>query len=223
MPYKDPEKKKAHDKAYQAARLAENPEKIHAAQRAANARYFAKHPDKVRAIWIKYRLDHPDKIRATKIKYRAANKEKERASRKAYNIAHKEENKQYAAAYYDAHKEQYSKRYRIYSAANPEIIRAKEERRRARKSNAPINDLTTDQWKEIQEAYDHRCAYCGKRAKGRLTKDHITPLSKGGSHTASNIVPSCRPCNLKKYTGPPPCAVQPLLLTVSPSKPKDGS
>ena len=215
MPYKDPEKKKARDKAYHAARLAANPAKVRAEQKAARQRYFAKHTDKVRAIWRKYRLEHPEKVRATKAKYRTANQEKEHASRKAYNLIHKEYNKKYAAAYYASHVEQYSKRYRTYSIAHPEIIRSKEERRRASKANATINDFTAKQWKEMQEVYNHRCAYCEKRAKGHLTKDHITPLSQGGSHTASNIIPSCRPCNLKKYTGPPLCPVQPLLLTVA--------
>ena len=46
----------------------------------------------------------------------------------------------------------------------------------------------------------------------RLEMDHITPLSKGGDHTASNIVPCCRSCNAKKGTGPVLKPVQPMLL-----------
>jgi 5-methylcytosine-specific restriction endonuclease McrA len=75
-----------------------------------------------------------------------------------------------------------------------------------------VNDLTKDQWLLIQEAQNHRCAYCGRRAKGHLTQDHILALANGGSHTLHNVIGACRPCNSKKHTGPPPVPVQPLLL-----------
>jgi 5-methylcytosine-specific restriction endonuclease McrA len=88
------------------------------------------------------------------------------------------------------------------------------ERRRARKAAAPRNDLTATQWKEIKAAYGNRCVYCGKRSK-KLTQDHIVPLSKGGSHTAGNIVPACRPCNGKKRDRAVLKPVQPMLLTFS--------
>ena len=84
----------------------------------------------------------------------------------------------------------------------------------------PLNDFTPAQWVEIQASWNHRCAYCGKRAKGRLEMDHITPFRKGGSHTASNIVPACRSCNAKKQIGPPLKPVQPVLLTVAATKKK---
>ncbi|RCG31975.1 hypothetical protein DQ384_05380 [Sphaerisporangium album] len=84
-------------------------------------------------------------------------------------------------------------------------------RRAALKSRGiPANDLTDAQWREIQVAYRFRCAYCGRRSK-KLTKDHVIALSKGGPHTASNVVPACGPCNFGKQDGPAP-AYQPLLL-----------
>jgi 5-methylcytosine-specific restriction endonuclease McrA len=60
-------------------------------------------------------------------------------------------------------------------------------------------------------AYGHCCVYCGRKMQ-RLTQDHITPLSRGGNHTKSNIVPACRSCNSKKGTGEPLVPVQPMLL-----------
>jgi 5-methylcytosine-specific restriction endonuclease McrA len=85
-------------------------------------------------------------------------------------------------------------------------------KRRALKSAAPRNDLTHQQWLDIQAAQDHCCAYCGKHCKGRLTQDHITPLIKGGSHTLHNVIGACKPCNSKKRTKANPVPVQPLLL-----------
>jgi 5-methylcytosine-specific restriction endonuclease McrA len=93
-------------------------------------------------------------------------------------------------------------------------MRINVERRRARKASAPVNDLTAAQWKEIKARFGHRCAYCGVKPK-TLTQDHITPLSQGGSHTASNIVPACITCNAKKGTKAVLAPVQPLLLTLN--------
>jgi 5-methylcytosine-specific restriction endonuclease McrA len=61
-------------------------------------------------------------------------------------------------------------------------------------------DLTAAQWAEIQAAHDHRCAYC--HGAYPLTLDHIVPIAKGGTHTASNILPACTPCNSQKGTRP---------------------
>ena len=85
-------------------------------------------------------------------------------------------------------------------------------KRRAARNGAAVRDFTAEQWRYLQEHFSHCCAYCGKKSSGGLTQDHITPLSKGGDHTLSNIVPSCRSCNSAKNTNPPIVPVQPLLL-----------
>jgi hypothetical protein len=118
----------------------------------------------------------------------------------------------YFQAYRLAHIEKKRINDKLYKQANPDIVQRNNEKRRANKANAPINDLTPAQWRMIQEVQDHCCAYCEKRCKGKLTKDHITPFEKGGSHTLHNIVAACRSCNSRKHTGPPLKAVQPLLL-----------
>ena len=222
---KNPEEQRAADRA----RYAANPEKKKASSRA----WRAKHPEEHRAHNKAYREAHPDQVRAAKAAYAKANPEKIRdgharfkaahperiqAIQKKYSTTHPENGRKSAANYRKAHPE----KIHAYLLAHPEIHVAVEARRRAQKKRSPINDFTAAQWKEMQAAYDHRCAYCGKRTKGHLTIDHITPLSKGGPHTASNIVPACRQCNSKKFTGAPLCPVQPLLLTISPSKKKHG-
>jgi len=72
----------------------------------------------------------------------------------------------------------------------------KANRRAAIKENGHC-DLTAAQWREILDRYDHRCAYCGERSD-KLTMDHVVPISRGGEHTASNIVPACMSCNSSK-------------------------
>ena len=103
------------------------------------------------------------------------------------------------------------RRYRRkYYQLNTERWAEYNRQRRARKLEV-LSDLTPEQWERIQEVYDHRCAYCGKKQK--LTMDHVIPLSKGGSHSASNIVPACRSCNSRKGPRHPHIPVQMHLIT----------
>lgn len=118
--------------------------------------------------------------------------------------------------YRERHPEKVKAAAQMEYATHPERPRMRAmlsaQKRRAHKLCAPRNDLTHAQWLMIQGAQDHRCAYCGKRCKGRLTQDHITPLSQGGSHTLHNVIGACKSCNSRKHAGPPPKPVQPLLL-----------
>ena len=43
------------------------------------------------------------------------------------------------------------------------------------------------------------CLYCGIRfSKSELTRDHITPISRGGADVWNNVVAACRRCNNHK-------------------------
>lgn len=55
---------------------------------------------------------------------------------------------------------------------------------------------TMQEWEEVKMKYGYKCAICMKEEK--LTKDHIKPLSKGGSNFIDNIQPLCRSCNSRK-------------------------
>lgn len=72
-------------------------------------------------------------------------------------------------------------------------------KRRADKRNI-VATLTADEWNNILADHAFGCKYCGVRftEKNPPTQDHIIPISKGGHHIASNIVPSCRACNSRK-------------------------
>jgi 5-methylcytosine-specific restriction endonuclease McrA len=107
--------------------------------------------------------------------------------------------------------------YAVYKAKNPDkfaqYARDGLRKRRARKRGAPRNDLTPQQWQEIQAACDYQCVYCQQVfPPWRLEQDHVQPLSKGGSHTVQNVLPACRPCNKKKGNRLVLCPVQPFLL-----------
>lgn len=57
--------------------------------------------------------------------------------------------------------------------------------------------LTAAEWRAIKITWQGRCAYCDCEPE-ILTMDHVTPLCRGGSHTAENVVPACGPCNFSK-------------------------
>lgn len=69
---------------------------------------------------------------------------------------------------------------------------------RARKFSAD-GILVEDEWQSILDKFGNKCAICG--AEGKLTIDHIVPLSVGGSNTIDNIQPLCRSCNSRKGNG----------------------
>lgn len=183
-----------------------------------------------------YYLAHTEKILAYHHAYYIENRESELASSLAYAAAHREE---MLANYYrrmeenpenvratrrnsgrkcrKERPEEFREKAAAYRAANREQYQLTEARRRAAKANAAISDLTIAQWKEIKAAFAYRCAYCGTKPH-TLTMDHITPLSRGGNHTASNIVPACRSCNSSKHASAPLKPVQPLFLTIAKRK-----
>lgn len=77
-------------------------------------------------------------------------------------------------------------------------VRAKNQKaiRRAM-MGAPVVRITSAEWRRIAASYSGLCAYCYQRT-GRLTMDHVQPLTRGGAHEPDNIVPCCRSCNSKK-------------------------
>ena len=172
--------------------------------------------DKIRAKELAYNEEHREEKREVYRAWRLANREHVNAKKRIAYHRDKEKNAPKVKSWRKDHASMLYDRQKQRRKDNPEKWkeqkRAAEKVQRARKKNAPIRDFTALQWRTMQEWYDHRCVYCGKRRKGKLTQDHITPLTKGGSHTASNIVPACRSCNSKKRTGPPLVPVQPVLF-----------
>lgn len=60
---------------------------------------------------------------------------------------------------------------------------------------------------------DHStCQYCRTRiSEKKLTIDHVVPLSRGGTHTWTNVVAACSSCNNKKGSKTPDQANMKLL------------
>jgi 5-methylcytosine-specific restriction endonuclease McrA len=81
--------------------------------------------------------------------------------------------------------------YRLYH-------RQKSKRRKAQMRNSTAHQLSGKHVRRRFAEFKHRCAYCG--ADGDLHIEHVDPISKGGAHVLSNIVPACKACNYSKHT-----------------------
>lgn len=68
----------------------------------------------------------------------------------------------------------------------------------------------------------HLCCYCGDHFLGRsalLTRDHVMPISRGGSDIWDNVVTSCRACNQKKDDRlVAECGLEMLYIPYTPSR-----
>ena len=86
-----------------------------------------------------------------------------------------------------------------YTAAHPEMVNAWKviSNHRRRLQIRATETLSLAEWKAIVERHDGRCYYCGVVPK-KITIDHVVPLSRGGRHEASNVVPACQSCNSRK-------------------------
>lgn len=73
---------------------------------------------------------------------------------------------------------------------------ARASRRRKRRLDRVVHDLTDAQWAALQAAWAG-CAYCGTN-DGPLQRDCVLAISRGGRYTLENVVPACRSCNTSK-------------------------
>lgn len=69
---------------------------------------------------------------------------------------------------------------------------------------------------------DYQCQYCGRRSgdlkpRESLTRDHLIPMSRGGTNEWSNVVTACSSCNTKKANRmPAEIGMHPLHTPVEP-------
>jgi len=156
-----------------------------------------------------WRKEHPEKERAAKNEWRKAHPDKDAAQRLRYRDSHKDELVARGRRWQHANPEKVaakSRRWRIanparaleielrWREAHPEQVAAKGRRRRARKSDATIEQFDEQ---GVWDYWGPQCAYCGT-TEDELTLDHIVPLSQGGPHSFDNLCVACRSCNSSK-------------------------
>jgi 5-methylcytosine-specific restriction endonuclease McrA len=68
----------------------------------------------------------------------------------------------------------------------------------------------------------YRCQYCGRpgtelKPREALTRDHVVPMSRGGTNEWTNVVTACSPCNTRKANHmPEEIGMHPLHPPVEP-------
>ena len=58
------------------------------------------------------------------------------------------------------------------------------------------NNVPHDEWRSVVAFYNSTCAYC--ESAPWTDMEHVLPLSRGGTHDISNVVPSCHSCHERK-------------------------
>ncbi len=133
-----------------------------------------------------YYLKNKEKLKEASRKRYYADPKKSKARHKQWRKDNPEKFKEIQLRY----KNKNIDKFRIQKAAI-------EHSRRARLRGAK-GSYTADEFIKLCEAFGNVCIRCFK--DGKLTADHIQPISRGGNNTIENIQPLCQPCNNEKFT-----------------------
>ena len=163
------------------------------------AYYLAHRKEKAQSARDYYGLHREERIAYQKA-YRTKHRKEYNAYLRAYKAAHPKETAARAKAYYETHRDERmayrrSVRGKLAGRAGTAKYAAL---KRQRVQVAGDRVLTRQQWEKIVLLSKGKCYWCRKKMK-KVTQDHVIPLSKGGAHTAENIVASCHSCNCRKH------------------------
>lgn len=111
---------------------------------------------------------------------------------------HRGHKREYDQAHYEVIKDSRKKYYNDWKKNGGQEIRKLNHRKRASIKKGLAHSFTAGEWDYCKNAFDNRCAYCGRRID--LTQDHFIPISRGGEYTINNIIPACMECNNNKKT-----------------------
>lgn len=174
------------EKEYNNEYMQNNDEKYKQIKKNSNKKYYKKNKEEI----LKKQKNHREECIEEM-------KEKE----KQYREKHKEKIAECKKQYYKKHKEEISDYHRQWRRNNPHIKFNNHNKRRQREKNQG-NGISKDQWLEMMDFFEWKCAYSGEYIGGDSefrTIDHIIPLSKGGEHEIWNCIPCYGIYNYSKY------------------------
>ena len=156
-----------------------------------------------RKIKKRYYKDNKNEILVKNKYYRQENKEKIAEYQKQYAEKNKEKIQEYKKVYYEENKEKIQEYKKEYYEENPHIIFNACNRRRKKLDKQGL-DITKEQWLEMMDFFNWRCAYSEEYLGGRENKkirtiDHIISVDKGGLNVIWNIVPMHKSYNSSKW------------------------
>jgi 5-methylcytosine-specific restriction protein A len=128
---------------------------------------------------------------------RKAEPVKRKAQCKTYNLKRREKMAQYRLRT----RERNCATAKEWRKNNPDKVRDRQHRRRARLLSAPRVERIDR--KAIIERDSSTCYLCRRTlARDEVTLDHVLALARGGSHTADNLRVACMGCNVRKNVHP---------------------
>jgi 5-methylcytosine-specific restriction endonuclease McrA len=176
---------------------------------ASKKRWNERNSDRLKAYRAEYRATNADKIKAQGIEYRTTNADKVKLRNAAYLAVNRKKANAAAAAWGKANRERVNETRAAWRHANPDKRRAEEHNRRARILGAE-GFHTAAEVQELLQKQKCKCAICRVSIKNGYHKDHIQPLSRGGSNWAKNLQLTCPKCNLSKNDSDPITFMQSL-------------
>jgi 5-methylcytosine-specific restriction endonuclease McrA len=166
--------------------------------RATQRAYVEAHKEHYRELKRAHQQAHPERYTEIDRKWKKAHRENVNSSARERRQADIEHYREIGRNSYERHAEERRQYSLEYYKIHPEKSVAASNRRRARKLAAG-GAHTEDEWQSLKAFYDYRCLCCGKREPEiRLTRDHVIPLTEGGTDSIDNIQPLCARCNSKK-------------------------
>ena len=148
----------------------------------------------------KWRQEHVEHRKEYLEKWYEEHKEEKSEYDKKYRKENKEKIKETKKKYYKNNKEEVKEKVKQYREENPDKIFNQNNKRRLLEETQG-DGISKDQWYEMMEFFDWKCAYSGMRLnKENRSIDHIIPLKNGGEHEIWNCVPMYMPYNSSKST-----------------------
>ena len=138
-----------------------------------------------------------EKRRQYDIEYYKKNKEKIKEQTKQYKTNNKEQIVQKNKTYREQHKEEIKEWHKQDYINNPEKHFNNRQKRR-QKEELQGNGYIEEQWLEMMNYFDWKCAYSGEDLYKKSSTDHIIPLSKNGQNSIWNFVPMILNYNCSK-------------------------
>lgn len=150
-------------------------------RRAESRRYYLKYKERVKENSRIYYQAHKKKSNQNSRSWVKNNPERRKEILHRYYLNHKEQIK----AYQDIHRK---------GVGRESKLRRLHEYRAKKSINGGSH--TGTEWLKLLRRFNNECLNCG--SKERIEKDHIKPISKGGSNSLENLQPLCRSCNAAK-------------------------
>lgn len=149
-----------------------------------------------------WRQDNPERAAVNRDRWLSEHPEVLKRAQENWRKNHKTEIEKYEREYRARRKketrEQSRERSKRYRDKNRDKIRHRNSQRKYRERGAPGSHLRTE-WLEKCNLLGWSCSYCDTPLDTKtVTKDHVTPISRGGSNDIDNVVPCCSSCNSRK-------------------------